>query len=64
VNADRPFGITRMELESSATRENVTARRWESERGTPHERIRALLLAEPERYSWRHILVAALLTRR
>ena len=29
-----------------------------------YERIRARLLAEPERYSCRHILVAALLTRR
>jgi hypothetical protein len=28
-----------------------------------YERIRARLLAEPERYSWRYILVAALLTR-
>jgi hypothetical protein len=28
------------------------------------ERIRARLMAEPERYSWRYILVAALLTRR
>jgi hypothetical protein len=29
-----------------------------------YERIQARLLAEPERYSWRFILVAALLTRR
>jgi hypothetical protein len=29
-----------------------------------YDRIRARLLAEPERYSWRYILVAALLTRR
>jgi hypothetical protein len=29
-----------------------------------YERIRARLLAEPERYSWRYILVAAQLTRR
>jgi hypothetical protein len=29
-----------------------------------YERIRARLLAEPERYPYRHILVAALLTRR
>jgi hypothetical protein len=29
-----------------------------------YERVRARLLAEPERYSWRYILVAALLTRR
>jgi hypothetical protein len=29
-----------------------------------YERIHARLLAEPERYSWRYILVAALLTRR
>ena len=29
-----------------------------------YERIRARLQAEPERYSWRYILVAALLTRR
>jgi SAM dependent carboxyl methyltransferase len=29
-----------------------------------YERIRARLRAEPERYSWRSILVAALLTRR
>ena len=29
-----------------------------------YERIRARLLAEPERYSWRFIQVAALLTRR
>ncbi|MBV8129197.1 MAG: cyclopropane-fatty-acyl-phospholipid synthase [Planctomycetaceae bacterium] len=29
-----------------------------------YERIRARLLAEPERYSWRYTLVAALLTRR
>jgi hypothetical protein len=29
-----------------------------------YERIRARLLAEPERYLWRYILVAALLTRR
>jgi len=29
-----------------------------------YERIRARLLAEPERYSWRYILVAVLLTRR
>jgi SAM dependent carboxyl methyltransferase len=28
-----------------------------------YERIRARVLAEPERYSWRYILVAALLTR-
>jgi hypothetical protein len=29
-----------------------------------YERVRARLLAEPERYLWRYILVAALLTRR
>jgi hypothetical protein len=29
-----------------------------------YERVRARLLAEPKRYSWRYILVAALLTRR
>ena len=29
-----------------------------------YERVRARLLAEPERYSWRYIQVAALLTRR
>ena len=29
-----------------------------------YERIRACLLAEPERYSWGYILVAALLARR
>jgi hypothetical protein len=29
-----------------------------------YERIRARLLAEPERYLWRYVLVAALLTRR
>jgi hypothetical protein len=29
-----------------------------------YERIRARLLAEPERYRWRYIIVAALLTRR
>jgi hypothetical protein len=29
-----------------------------------YERVRARLLAEPEHYSWRYILVAALLTRR
>jgi cyclopropane-fatty-acyl-phospholipid synthase len=29
-----------------------------------YERIRARLLAEPERYFWRYIQVAALLTRR
>jgi hypothetical protein len=29
-----------------------------------YERIRDRLLAEPERYSWRYIQVAALLTRR
>jgi hypothetical protein len=29
-----------------------------------YERLRARLLVEPERYSWRYILVAALLTRR
>jgi hypothetical protein len=29
-----------------------------------YERIRARLLAEPERYSWHYVLVAALLTRR
>ena len=29
-----------------------------------YERIRARLLAEPERYSWRYVLAAALLTRR
>jgi hypothetical protein len=29
-----------------------------------YERIRARLLAEPERYAWRYILVTALLTRR
>jgi hypothetical protein len=29
-----------------------------------YERVRDRLLAEPERYSWRYILVAALLTRR
>ena len=28
-----------------------------------YERVRARLLAEPERYAWRYILVAALLTR-
>jgi hypothetical protein len=29
-----------------------------------YERVQARVLAEPERYSWRSILVAALLTRR
>jgi hypothetical protein len=29
-----------------------------------YERIHTRLLAEPERYSWRYIMVAALLTRR
>jgi hypothetical protein len=29
-----------------------------------YERVRARLLAEPDRYGWRYILVAALLTRR
>jgi hypothetical protein len=29
-----------------------------------YERVRAGLLAEPERYRWRYLLVAALLTRR
>jgi hypothetical protein len=29
-----------------------------------YERVRARLMAEPERYLWRYILVAALLTRR
>jgi hypothetical protein len=29
-----------------------------------YDRVRARLLAEPERYSWRYLLVAALLTRR
>jgi hypothetical protein len=29
-----------------------------------YERVRARLLAEPERYAWRYIVVAALLTRR
>jgi hypothetical protein len=29
-----------------------------------YERVRARLLAEPERYAWRSVLVAALLTRR
>jgi cyclopropane-fatty-acyl-phospholipid synthase len=29
-----------------------------------YERVRARLLAEPERYAWRYIIVAALLTRR
>jgi len=29
-----------------------------------YERVRARLLAEPERYLWRYIIVAALLTRR
>jgi hypothetical protein len=29
-----------------------------------YERVRARLLAEPQRYSWRYALVAALLTRR
>jgi hypothetical protein len=29
-----------------------------------YERIRDRLLADPERYSWHYILVAALLTRR
>jgi hypothetical protein len=29
-----------------------------------YKRIRAHVLAEPERYSWRYIMVAALLTRR
>jgi hypothetical protein len=29
-----------------------------------YERVRARLLAEPERYSWRYVVVAALLTRR
>jgi hypothetical protein len=28
-----------------------------------YERVRARLLAEPERYWWRYVLVAALLTR-
>jgi hypothetical protein len=32
--------------------------------GALYERIRDRLLAEPERYSWRYIVVAALLTRR
>src|SRR5262249_36590158 len=32
--------------------------------GSLSERVRARLLAEPERYLWRYILVAALLTRR
>ena len=39
----------------------------EGEAGTVeclYERIRARLLAGPERYSWRHILVVALLTLR
>jgi hypothetical protein len=39
----------------------------EGEAGTVeglYERICARLLAEPERYSWRYTLVAALLTRR
>jgi hypothetical protein len=39
----------------------------EGEAGTVeclYERIRARLLAKPERYSWRYILVAVLLTRR
>ena len=29
-----------------------------------YERVRARLLGEPERYLWRYVLVAALLTRR
>jgi hypothetical protein len=39
----------------------------EGENGTVeclYERVRARLLAEPERYAWRYILVATLLTRR
>jgi hypothetical protein len=39
----------------------------EGEAGTVellYERIRARLLAEPQRYSWRYSLTAALLTRR
>jgi cyclopropane-fatty-acyl-phospholipid synthase len=32
--------------------------------GGLYERVRARLLAEPQRYSWRYIVVAALLTRR
>jgi hypothetical protein len=30
----------------------------------PYQRVRARLLAEPERYWWCYLLVAALLTRR
>jgi hypothetical protein len=40
--------------------------RPEEEAGTVdrlYERVRARLLAEPERYLWRYIMVAALLTR-
>jgi hypothetical protein len=29
-----------------------------------YERVRVRVLAEPERYAWRYLLVAALLTRR
>jgi hypothetical protein len=45
----------------------ATLRRPERQAATVeslYERVRARLLAEPERYSWRYIQVAALLTRR
>jgi hypothetical protein len=44
--------LTRPEQEEAAIVESL------------YERIRARLLAEPERYLWRYIVVAALLTRR
>src|SRR5262249_46525838 len=46
---------------------HATLKQTESELETVeslYERIRARLLAEPERYLWRYILVTALLTRR
>ena len=45
----------------------ATLRRPEQQAATVeslYERVRALLLAEPKRFSWRYIQVAALLTRR
>jgi hypothetical protein len=38
--------------------------RWDATLDCLYERVWARLLAEPERYAWRYILVAALLTRR
>jgi hypothetical protein len=56
-----------LERQGSPVRGAFAVERAEDEAGTVdslYERVRARLLAEPERYLWRYILVAALLTRR